>query len=276
MKKTALLIVAGVVLLAALPALAAMHYFQGFETDITGWEGITRVASGTDGVASGAGEWHAEVAKDAYAFTRFGGYEPAFPAGGYTTSIDIYLDVNGEYANDTRMDWTSAIGTPTLDHRRDFIFHVGFYNDSDSTGTGNRFVVSASNNAPGWPKNPGRDHVTITQSGWYTFEHRFYKKTGGVLAVDLRVTNLTGDEVFTWTLSDPSDIVGDTVGGHRYGWFATQGFPFLAIDNVNLLSVNMAGSVAACKSGGWQQFTRENGSLFQNQGDCIQYVNTGK
>ena len=32
----------------------------------------------------------------------------------------------------------------------------------------------------------------------------------------------------------------------------------------------------ACKDGGWQGLTRDDGSLFKNQGDCIQLVNTGK
>jgi hypothetical protein len=40
------------------------------------------------------------------------------------------------------------------------------------------------------------------------------------------------------------------------------------------------GSVATnkdqCKDGGWQNHFRANGSAFKNQGDCIQYVNTGK
>lgn len=31
-----------------------------------------------------------------------------------------------------------------------------------------------------------------------------------------------------------------------------------------------------CKNGGWQNLQRANGSTFKNQGDCIQYVNTGK
>jgi len=31
-----------------------------------------------------------------------------------------------------------------------------------------------------------------------------------------------------------------------------------------------------CKNGGFNQFTRADGSSFKNQGDCIQYVNTGK
>jgi hypothetical protein len=31
-----------------------------------------------------------------------------------------------------------------------------------------------------------------------------------------------------------------------------------------------------CKKGGWMTLTRADGSRFKNQGDCIQYVNTGK
>ena len=31
-----------------------------------------------------------------------------------------------------------------------------------------------------------------------------------------------------------------------------------------------------CKNGGWASLTRPDGSPFKNQGDCIQYVNTGK
>ncbi|HVM30316.1 MAG TPA: hypothetical protein VM305_06060 [Candidatus Limnocylindrales bacterium] len=32
----------------------------------------------------------------------------------------------------------------------------------------------------------------------------------------------------------------------------------------------------ACKKKGWMNYARANGSTFKNQGDCIQYVNTGK
>lgn len=36
------------------------------------------------------------------------------------------------------------------------------------------------------------------------------------------------------------------------------------------------GSADACKNGGWRTTRRADGSAFKNQGDCIQYVNTGK
>lgn len=280
MKKSAVTTVAGIVLaLATITVLAATHYFQGFETDTFDWSaGVTRVVSGTNSVSSAAGNYHAQTLAD---FTRFGGYESTFPAGGYTTSIDVYLNVGAGNANDTRFDWDSAINKPDGMHRRDFIFNAGFYNDTDATPESgqNRFVISASNNSsPGsaFPKNPGRDPFTITTSGWYTFEHHFKNAGSGVLAVDMSISTLAGSPLHSWTLSDATDIIGSTVGGHRYGWFDFQQFPVLAIDNVSLLSVNLAGNASACKNDGWQQLTRANGSIFKNQGDCIQYVNTGK
>jgi hypothetical protein len=284
-KKNVLSIVVGFVLvLSAIQVLAATHYFQGFETDVYDWSGVTHAASGTSGVPSAAGDFHAEAAFTAApgtsaAFTHFGGYEPTFPAGGYTTSVDVYLNVGAGVPNDTRFDWSSAISNPTGSHRRDFVFNAGFYDDSDFTGSGPRFVISASNNATrsgAFPKNPGRDPFSITATGWYTFEHRFYNKGMGVLAVDLRITTLDGAPLHTWTLSDVTDVIPSTVGGHRYGWFAIQEFPVLAIDNVNLLSINEAGNVNACKNDGWRRLTRIDGTTFENQGDCIQYVNTGK
>jgi hypothetical protein len=277
-RRNILVLLAAVVFtIFVVPALAAIHYFQGFEVDTYDWSaGVTRVASGFNSVPSAAGNYHAQTLND---FTRFGGYESAFPAGGYTTSVDVYLNVGAGDANDTRFDWSSAINKPDGTHRRDFIFNAGFYNDTDTTGSVPRFVISASNNtSPGsaFPKNPGRDPFTITTTGWYTLEHHFKNAGSGVLAVDLSISTLGGAPLKTWTLSDPTDIIGSTVGGHRYGWFDFQQFPVLAIDNASLLSVNLAGNTSACKNDGWKDLTRADGSTFTNQGDCIQYVNTGK
>jgi len=277
-------LVATIVLIGTVSALAATYYFQGFETDTYDWSGVTRVPSGTSGVTSAAGDFHAQTAFVAApgtspAFTQFGGYETTFPTGGYTTSVDVYLNVSAGAANDTRFDWSSAINNPSGNHRRDFVFNGGFYNDTDATGSGNRFVITASNNATrsgAFPKNPARDRLAITLTGWYTFEHHFENNGSGVLTVTMTISDADGAVLNTWTLSDPTDVIGTSVGGHRYGWFAIQEFPFLAIDNVSLLSVNEATTVAACKNGGWQSLTRTDGSLFKNQGDCIQYVNTGK
>jgi hypothetical protein len=206
-------------------------FYQGFESDTSGWyNSITRVPSGTNGILSHGGLFHAEAK---VAFTTWGGYSNEFPPGGYTTSVDIYLNTLGGWTNDTRFDWTSAISTSACASRRDFAFNAGFYNDADVTGAVPRFVISASNNtgrANSFPKNSGRDPFAVSVAGWYAFEHRFRNNGSGILEVDL-ILKKEGVTLKTWTLSDPTDVIGSTVGGNRYGWFPQNEFPFLAIDN---------------------------------------------
>jgi hypothetical protein len=55
----------------------------------------------------------------------------------------------------------------------------------------------------------------------------------------------------------------------------TLGNGFL-IDNLTLASYTPATTKDQCKNGGWANLSRADGSTFKNQGDCIQYVNTGK
>src|SRR5688572_31976056 len=137
-------------LLAALTMLAVTGlafgaYFQDFQFDDFDWTGVTRVTTGTHGVPSKSGTWHAEnETLRGNPFTRWGGYSRTFPPGGYTTTIDIYLDIAPPYMtgslmpypNDTRFDWTSAINMPNCAHRRDFAFNAGFYTDTDTVPPG--------------------------------------------------------------------------------------------------------------------------------------------
>jgi hypothetical protein len=266
-KKRTCLAAAGMILAAVSVAFAA--FFQGFEFDTAGWTGATRVATLTHGVPSKTGAFHAEDQNfNANTFTQWGGYGKTFPPGGYTTTVDIYLDISPPYMtgsllpypNDTRFDWSSAVNTPQCAHRRDFVFNAGFYTDTDTTGTGPRFVISASTNATrsgAFPKNPGRMPYTINVEGWYTFEHRFRDNGSGVLAVDLTIKNAAGVPLMMWTLSDPSDVIGSTVGGNRYGWFVINEFPFLAFDTSALVGAQdycvVPPSTAGAKvtAGGW-------------------------
>lgn len=215
-------------LVALLSASAfAVSYSQGFEDDADGWyDNVALGGSGLNGIDAKSGDYYGITNKNAGDFTRWGGYSTLFPTGGYTTQLSIYLDMNGGWANGTQFDYTSAISGPDNNHRRDFIFSVGFYNE----GAMNQFSVTASNNSPGNPKDPARDPLQLTAEGWYTFQHKFYDNAG-VLAVDLSVLDASGASLETWTLSTPLDIIGETVGGNRYGWFATNGFDFLAIDD---------------------------------------------
>lgn len=222
-------------------ASAGEIYSNGFETDTAGWFSPVRVASGTGGIASSSGSFHALADTD---YTTFGGYN--FGAGNvptafqaFTTTLDIYLDVGGNWANDTRFDYASAISNAATGlHLRDFIFNAGYYNDATGPGAGTqRFVISASNNTqPGsaYAKNPARNPITISSSGWYTFQHSFYDN-GGVLAVDMSILDSSDTVVNTWTLG--GDAIG-TAGGSRYGWMDYNQFGTLAIDNSALSTAN--------------------------------------
>src|SRR5580765_2277600 len=72
------------------------QYAQGFEVNNVWGDpptDPTRVASGTNGIPSRTGAFHAQAVSGN--FTRWGGYNSIFPAHGYTTSVDIYLNMAG-------------------------------------------------------------------------------------------------------------------------------------------------------------------------------------
>lgn len=46
--------------------------------------------------------------------------------------------------------------------------------------------------------------------------------------------------------------------------------------SVRFSVTNVPTNANQCKNNGWQSRTRADGTFFKNQGDCIQYVNTGK
>jgi hypothetical protein len=208
-------------------------FFNGFEnaadvgTTDQAMFSVSQVATGPSAITSASGSYHALADTGSGAFTRYGGYGSVFPASGYTTSADIYLDTSQSTSGaDLRFDWDSAINDASGNFLRDFVFNVG------TNGNGG-FVMTGSNNAGrsgADPANPGRNPITISTSGWYTFQHHFYDN-GGVLAADLTVRALHSTTVLgTWTLSDPTDLIG-TVGGNRYGWLVNNELP-LALDNI--------------------------------------------
>ena len=70
---------------------------------------------------------HGRDQRTAFAFTRLGGYNGTFPTNGYTTSVDVYLDMaqNSVVGTDLRFDWTSAVSNATGGYGRDFVFNAG-------------------------------------------------------------------------------------------------------------------------------------------------------
>jgi hypothetical protein len=244
-----------VVLLIALPARADLT--QNFEVDASGWFGTTRVASGTNGIPAAGGNWYGEASAAAAAYTYWSGNNSV--AVPFMSSVSVYLDLNA-YNNDTRFDLTTAVNKPDGNHRRDFAFNVGFYDDAGGPGGGtDRFVISASNStgrANSFPKNGARNPVVASATGWYTFNEEFLDNGLGVLEVKLSLLDSASSLIGSWTLSDPTDIIGSTIGGNRYTWFANiesamgVGGGSLAIDNTSLVSLAAVPEPSAALFGG--------------------------
>lgn len=298
---------AALLAIAVAPAGAAsVVYSQGFETDDFDWanfgpgtlhremSGFTNSGGYANGIASADGNWHARLRTNGCTtscsgpLTRWGkgasSGNPVFPAGGYSTELDVYLDVAWAASNaDRRFDFSSAInnniGAGT--YLRDFAFNAGT--------VGGNWVIGASTNSgrantfpsnlcpsPSTPPNVCRAPATITTSGWYTLKHVFTDQAG-MLRVDMSILDAGGATVAAWTVYSGDSMA--VVGGDRYGWFANQEVNDLAIDNaVKTLLVtpsNPPTSKDDCKQDGWMTRTDDDGVPFKNQGDCVSYFATG-
>ncbi len=225
-----------------------MVWEQGFETDTAGWfdnddfadyGDITRVPSGTNGIASATGTHHAVVDQTpagAGPFSRFDGYRDAW-TGGFTAVIDVFLDV--AWAAGSGFDYSVAINGSDNAHVQDFIFHV----TKDSST--NRLLVAGSNNTNFAPRedleNVGNNYE-VTSTGWYTFEHVFRPAVSGTdIEGDMNLYDSGGSLLFTETrtvIQSGTPVEASDVGGNRYGWFtAADVSGGVAIDNHELAVV---------------------------------------
>lgn len=236
-------------------AFAAPTHFEGFEDPgfaagpaVTipsqNWNrynslGFDRVPSGTNGVLSKSGGFHASIDSTSVAappndwtgaFSRLGGYSSIF-AGGFRASVSVYIDLTDPavIADTYGWDLSTAANNQSGSHRRDFIFHTA----SNALG---QVLVGGSNNSNFTRRNDlgSINHYTITSSGWYTFEWVF-RDNAGVLAVDLNLRDANGVWLWTETRSDASDLIATIVGGNRYMWFTFIAVDELAIDDTSLV-----------------------------------------
>lgn len=211
---------------------------QGFETDTAGWldiddswySTVTRVSSGTDGIVSATGDWHAVMAQDVDTgpFSRFDQYRDIWQ-GTWTASVDVYLDPG--WALGDGFEYSVAANGSDGNHQRDYIFHV-----TKDTST-EALLVSGSNNTNFAPREDleNLNHLEITSAGWYTLRHTFRDESGS-LAVDLQVLDTAHNVLFTETRFTAADLIPDEVGGNRYGWFTTIDVDGgIAVDNHQLV-----------------------------------------
>ena len=91
----------------------------------------------------------------------------------------------------------------------------------------------------------------------------------GTLPASFQTLNVPGViDTGPQAINNSGQIVGSTDDGFTNDGATINGQGFIA----SLIATDKD----QCKGGGWQSLSRANGTYFKNQGDCIQYVNTGK
>ncbi len=104
--------------------------------------------------------------------------------------------------------------------------------------------------------------------GWHNIKRlwtvikTWSKPEGGAAAVEYTVILAAFAIAVVASLS----YLGGTLGGS----FAN------VVINTPLAEADYGINPHECKKGGWQDLSRDDGSGFKNQGDCMQYANTGK
>ena len=223
---------------------------QTFSKSLVNEAGETSAVS--DGMSGGARQTHFE-AQWSFASTVPGAEQPG-----------LSVVASPDRGDGARMSWVQMADTPTG-------LEVNFYDVQDGPAFAcgdNAFVFS--NVASGL--NRAVPHtIKITMD--------FVDGSANDIVnvyVDgvLKHTGTSWEDYFRDCEGNPTRTVDSVLfrtGGPAAPATAGKGF---LIDNLTLLSgPSGPTSKEQCKNGGWMTFTNP---VFKNQGDCIQYVNTGK
>jgi len=272
-------------------AWAIANYFQGFEVNTGDWvasQAITRVPSGggTLHLPSSAGGFYAELQNlhDGYGypgfgdggFSQFGGSNSVY-GGDFYQAIDVYIMAN----------WPTPVGDPSSPSF--WIDSTPYHADPNNYGAEHNFRIKATGSSVLVTVDGQSTPIaTLTNSGWYTFLMTWRKAPNAADPVisDMNVYDAAHHLVGTTTVvanSPGGPFASSDLRGNGYVWITVwqNGFAgdVLALDNQRTGSLPwrpFPTDKDQCKNGGWQSLSRADGTTFKNQGDCIQYVNTGK
>lgn len=226
----------------------------------------------------------------------------------YLSGDDFVVGAAGELWVITNIRTWSIGGAPSStyeigDRFQDVTLYGGVPSDAvpAAIATGNLAVGSSTNS------NPDITHTKVTYAGgadyqgsggsyiqiWQNdFNHLNWVVQGGqtyVFAADGELqpavtywwfnhasnAALSGspqqgsDDLFWYWAKDGSDAGQWDSGALGGGWDKSSDI------NAQITAAQVATSKGLCKAG-WQSLVRADGSSFKSQGDCIQYVNTGK
>jgi hypothetical protein len=195
---------------------ASIIISEGFETGIGDWgpyggsSTITRVASGTNGIASSSGDYHAEIFMDGTVHTTTtanggayvypGGTDALYPGFGKAIfSVDVYID--------------PAVGD--VDEQWDMQVAFDFHNPNT---TKTFSFVCKKIAADTWTlgRNSGEpEPISISEAGWYTMSTEWTETANGI--VDYNYI-YHGSE--TWEVGSGVNVLNQTAEDYspRYMW----------------------------------------------------------
>lgn len=228
-------------------AQAAPVYVQSFETDTSGWSNalggsITRVPSGTGGITSNTGNFHAVIGNenDSYdtgygnaGYTFFGNTNTS--AAQFSKSVAVFINV------DTAAPTNPSVPAYWIDGA------LGNSNSATALGEHN-FRLSYSGAAVSVGFDDQTPSVNIATSGWYTFQF-LVDRSGPAAATSTTTLNvLMNNAIFGTSGALTNDFGGDlqnqNLSDPGYLWFTVWQNDFsrnqLAIDDVRLDAVDGA------------------------------------
>ena len=152
------------------------------------------------------------------------GKDVVFPANGFTTTVEVYLDATWGDANPGNVvDWDTGLQTNTAAYEDDLVI------DLCSSATG--WEVSWENGSGSCGASPGTPNPEyLTTSGWYTLKMDFTSIGGDVNVAYSVLSN--GSTV--WSYSQNTGIATSSSGGPLYGWLPTEDVSGLPLADLHL------------------------------------------
>ena len=239
----------GLVLLT-LPALPAagsvVTQFSSFEAGLNGWDraaaaGLRRVASGSGGVASASGEWHAEVracgTQESPCLT-YGGWSEhpgAFPENGFATGLSIFLDPRREEAGERVVAIAAAAAEGWRAAPPDAPGSGGFQQTvlklTLQAGSPGRILMSATDDCSGSVHEPEPVAVDGAERGWYTLRFQFSRDDRGLLRTGAEITAPDGRSLGQLEVPRAAPTRTSRMGGGSYLWVCRNSLGALPIDD---------------------------------------------
>lgn len=247
-----------VFLAASFSAFGGSLYFQGFETDSSGWYwasgspgGIAMVPSGTNGINAASGSYYGQVANspDAYSaelgccpgygdggYGLFGGTgsATAYPGSAYSESIDVFVNVNTPAPS-------TGVAAFWIDFTPTTLVTDAIGCGSIGCGDEHNFQLLFNGSSVAVDIDGGSPTISITSSGWYTFQATYAQGANPTDLVQTNMNVLTSGGVLVGTMavlgnSDGETLLSSDLGGPGYLWLPAwqNGFSndVLAVDNI--------------------------------------------